>query len=115
MADAAAERPFSNGTEGYAWMDNWCWHPCKKDRNEDCPLIMAAYMGVTPKEWTEADRFSLGDRYNCSEFEPDDDASCDPQPEPWPQPVAEMDGQVDIFSAFADQIAEQSTELAVTR
>lgn len=113
MADAKPEPPFSNGTEGYAWMDNWCWHPCKKDRNEDCPIIMASLMGVTPAEWTEKERFGLGDRYVCSEFEPDDSGDGDAEPEPYPQPVAEMDGRTDIFAAFADQITEQATELAV--
>jgi hypothetical protein len=110
MADAKQEPAFSNGTEGYAWMDNWCWHPCKKDRNEDCPLIMASIMGVTPIEWTEVERFSLADRYNCSEFEPDDRDGDDREPEPFPQPVAEMDGQTDIFSVYADQIVEQTAE-----
>jgi hypothetical protein len=102
MADATPKSPFSNGETGYSWMNDWCWHPCKKDRNEDCPIIMAALMRVTPKEWTEK---GIQD-YHCSEFEPDDNGGGEPQPEPFPQPVAEMSGQTDIFSAFADQIAD---------
>lgn len=109
LADATDRPPFSNGTAGYAWMDNWCHRPCKKDRNEDCPLIMAALMQKTPKEWTEVPG-RIQD-YVCSEFEPDDEGDGEAEPQPYPQPVGEIDGQVDLFAVFADQIADRQQQL----
>lgn len=104
MSDAADKSPFSNGTSGQIWMNAWCWRPCKKDRNEDCPLIMVAYLGKTPKEWTEV---GLQD-YVCAEFEPDDDGGGGPVPD---QPIPVVDGQVDMFAVFADQVVDASREL----
>ncbi len=108
--DAKDESPFSNGTSGEIWMGSWCYR-CKVDgpfqrdeATEGCPLLLVALMRRTPKEWTEV---GCQD-YTCSEFVPDDEGDADeqPTPPPFPQPVAEMDGQTDIFAAFADQIAE---------
>jgi hypothetical protein len=105
MAEAQDEPAFSNGFEGEIWMGRWCEAPCRKDRDSDCPLIMAAFLGVTPKEWTEVEPGGLENRYHCSEFEPDDKGG-DGDPEPWPAPVAELDGQVDILAVFVDQVVE---------
>lgn len=108
--DAREGSPFSNGESGWNWMSRWC-HRCKVDgpftrgeADQGCPLLLVALMERTPKEWTET---GLQD-YHCSEFVPDDEEGdgSEPTPPPFPQPVAEMDGQTDIFSAFADQIAE---------
>jgi hypothetical protein len=69
----AADRPaFSNGTEGYAWMANWCdrcVHEADPDTNGGCPLLLVSMLGKTPAQWTEVDRRSLGSQYTCSEFE----------------------------------------------
>jgi hypothetical protein len=105
--DAKDEIPFSNGTSGDIWMSRWCAAPCRKDRNEDCPIIMVAYMGRTPKEWTEV---GLQD-YTCSEFEPDDDGG-DADGTPVPEPDPPIVGQVDIFEVFTDQFV---TEVAKER
>lgn len=106
-SDAKQQSPFSNGFQGESWMDRWCWAPCKKDRDSSCPLVLAAYSGYTPKEWTEVNPGGLADRYHCSEFEPDDDGGGGVEPAPQPQPVAELDGQVDMFEVWAQQITEQ--------
>jgi hypothetical protein len=67
VVDQAADEPaFSNGTEGDAWMENWCYR-CRHE--ETCPLIEAAMVGMTPAQWQEQDRFSLGSQYRCTEFE----------------------------------------------
>ena len=68
VMDAAADRPpFANGTEGDAWMENWCWRPCRHE--EDCPLLLAAMVGKTPAQWQEADPGRLGGQYACTAFE----------------------------------------------
>lgn len=56
---------FSNGTSWDIWSYNWCQR-CLKDINEDCPLILAGFLSVTPREWV---RTGLQD-YECTEFEP---------------------------------------------
>lgn len=111
LAESIDEPAFSNGAEWEIWSDRWCWHPCKKDRNEDCPLIMIAIcFQRRPKEWIDAaDPRAAAGRYECTEFEPDDQDGGG-EPEPWPQPVAEIEGQTDLFGAFADQIAEAVTD-----
>lgn len=117
MAAARPKRAFSNGTEGYAWMDNWC-DQCVHDRgardgtnDAGCPLVRVALMDKTPIEWTDqtANGHRLGDTYHCDEFRRDDNGldDSDPEPEPGPPPVIE--GQVDMFEVFADGIAEQVT------
>lgn len=109
IADATHKSPFSNGTSGEIWMDGWCYR-CKVDgpfqrgnAEEGCPLLLVAYMQMTPKEWTEV---GLQD-YHCSEFVPDDDGrDGDPDPNPAPLP-----GQTDIFSVFADAVAEDASRV----
>jgi len=97
MASARDEPPFSNGTEGYGWMENWCWAPCQQpaevawQRYEDgkrktdpgggCPLILCALLGKTPSEWLEQDEGP--DRFHCIEFRaPGGGGGGDPQPRP---------------------------------
>lgn len=98
---AKDKRPFSNGTEGYAWMENWCWAPCMNPvevawrRYEEgkrktqlkgfeggCPLIMCAMMGRTPTEWIDTwdgtGPYPLGDRFHCIEFRGPDGGGDDP-------------------------------------
>jgi hypothetical protein len=114
-ATARDERPFSNGTEGYAWMENWCWAPCHnpaelawqryengerktapKDFPGGCPLILCALIGRTPTEWIDTwdgeGPYPLGDRFHCIEYRgPDDGPGGDPQPRPRREPP-NMDG-----------------------
>jgi hypothetical protein len=87
---ATDQPPFSNGTEGYGWMENWCWAPCqqpdevawqryeaglrKTDPGGGCPLILCALMGKTPIEWLDQwdgeGPYPIADRYHCIEFRP---------------------------------------------
>ena len=117
MAAARPGRPFSNGTEGYGWMDNWC-DRCVHDKgtrdgtdDRGCPLVMVALMERTPIEWIdgprdEQGRYSIEDQYHCTEFRDENDGG-DDDPDPGPPPVAP--GQVDMFEVFAEQIAEQAS------
>lgn len=96
FATARDEPPFSNGTEGYGWMENWCYAPCHNpievawQRYEDgkrktppkeypggCPLLRCALLGKTPTEWIEQPRDDglscIGDQYHCIEFRGPDD------------------------------------------
>jgi hypothetical protein len=85
--DAADSPPFSNGTEGYAWMDNWCARckvdaPARKgDEGNGCPLILLALIGKTPAEWFRQDGNYLGDKYHCVEFRDEDEPDGNPHPE----------------------------------
>jgi hypothetical protein len=111
-ADAIEGHTFSNGTEWEIWSDHWCWHPCKNDRNEDCPLIMLGLLGYRPKEWIDAadERVAHG-RYECTEYEPDDEEDADELDLPAPTgPAVEIYGQVDIFEVFAEQVADAVRE-----
>ena len=89
-------------------MSDWCYR-CKVDgpfqrgvADEGCPLLLIAYCGQTPKEWTET---GLQD-YHCCEFKPDDGgADGDPALDPAPLP-----GQTDMFEVFAEQITETVAE-----
>lgn len=88
MATAADHPPFSNGTEGYGWMENWCYRPCQQPdevawqryeagkrktapRTSGCPLILCALAGKTPTEWLyqweDGAQYPI-DRYHCIEF-----------------------------------------------
>ncbi|HEX2551560.1 MAG TPA: hypothetical protein VHK64_08195, partial [Nocardioidaceae bacterium] len=123
QADARDGSPFSNGTEGYAWMENWCGECVHNDEETEtyCPILSVALLGQTPAEWVEqpwqqiAGRPegelapTLGGQYVCTEFERrrDDDGD-DPGPEPEPPPVC--DGQLDIVDAYLPvALAELST------
>lgn len=123
-ADAADERPFSNGTEFEIWADSpkGCWN-CVNDDDETekyCPILSVAITrGVWPKEWTrEKRRWQIGDKTGeiegvgeCTEFEERRDyGGGDPDPEPTPPPAPEIDGQMDMFEVFAEQITEHIGE-----
>jgi hypothetical protein len=99
--DAAARdgSPFSNGTEGYAWMSKWC-DRCKNNDEEReiwCDILSVALLGKTPSEWFEQSwgqvegepegvvAPSLYDRYHCVEFR-DEDGAGDTEPKPIPDP-----------------------------
>lgn len=80
FAAARDRRPFSNGTEGYGWMDAWC-DRCVHDRGtrdgtdeKGCPLVMIALLDRTPEAWKDGPRddrgrFSIEMQYLCEEFE----------------------------------------------
>lgn len=95
FAKAAEGSPFSNGTEGYAWMENNC-HRCVHDkpaRNDDyenaCPIILVAYVGKTSAEWLRKDGFRLGDQYTCLYFRDENDPGPD-EPTPIPDPPGQL-------------------------
>lgn len=98
--EARDEPPFSNGDEGYGWMDancSTCIHD-KPTRNGDdgngCPLILVALVGRTPIQWLDQKRvtpdgrmyelYSRADQYHCIEYRHEDDGPTDPQPVPDP-------------------------------
>lgn len=85
---------FSNGTEGCAWMANWC-DRCLRDapfRNgisqTGCPLILIAEQGRTPAEWFEQPWGQRGsydcNRYHCIEYRAPGGGGDEPQPIPTP-------------------------------
>lgn len=96
--DTARDEPaFSNGTEGYGWMANWC-DRCLRDapfRNgispRGCELILIAMDGKTPAEWLdgprdEKGRYSIADQYHCIEFRaPGGGGGGEPRPRPTPR------------------------------
>lgn len=120
LADARDTPPFSNGTEGYGWMENWCWRPCMnpvekawrdyedgKRKNPmkgyagGCPLIMCALIGKTPVEWLDnwdgEGPYPIGGRFTCTEFIPPDEGGGRGDPRPPGPPRAkrepkDMDG-----------------------
>lgn len=97
------EAPFSNSTEGEAWMAQWC-DRCLVDapyRNgissTGCELILTAIMGQTPAEWLdghrdEHGRYSLADQYRCVNFRPPGGGSGEPRPKPTPRDQSELFG-----------------------
>lgn len=89
-------RPFSNGTEGYGWMGNWC-DRCLRDapfrntgKGSGCPLIAVAMLHErTPAEWLdgprdEKGRYSIEDQYHCIEFRAPGSGGGGPRPKPDP-------------------------------
>lgn len=102
MSTARDEAPFSNGTEGFGWMENWCWrchNPAELAwrRYEEgkrkmpptefpggCPLMLVALQQKTPTEWIdqwkEGEPYPI-DRFHCIEFRgPDDGRNGEPRP-----------------------------------
>lgn len=88
---AACARPFSNGTEGDAWMRVWC-ASCAHDHTmhgpdgsgPGCRIIADAMIGGEP--WPEAwlpepddDRFGCPSRMICGQYQPCDPCGGDPQ------------------------------------
>ena len=91
---------FSNGTEGYGWMANWC-DRCLRDapfRNgiapTGCPLILVALAERIPAQWfdgprDEHGRYSIAQQYTCIEFKAPGSGGDGPRPKPEPP---DMDG-----------------------
>lgn len=123
-AGAIDEPAFSNGTEGYAWQDNWCGQCVHDDEATEkwCPILTEAILGRTPAEWIEQPWQQIkgrpegetapvpGDRYHCVEFEPREDGDGNDEPEPGPRWDPEMPGQTTIFEVFADQFVTEIAE-----
>lgn len=130
-ADAEKRSPFSNGSEYEMWADRWCYR-CVKDNYETetyCPILSVAMLGSWPKELTRhyvkfgariegTNRFEVSETTaddpdgctfvdSCTEFEERRDGGSNPDPDPEPEPPPVIDGQVDMFEVFADQIVEQ--------
>lgn len=99
---ARPEPAFSNGTEGYGWMANWC-DRCLRDapfRNglkgaTGCMIIAVAMCEqTTPAEWMdgprdERGRYGIEDQYTCIEFKGPGGRGGEPRPKPDPP---DMDG-----------------------
>jgi len=98
-ATARDKPPFSNGTEGHGWMENWCyrchnpaelaWRRYEEGKRKTaptefpggCPLICVALLGKTPTEWMEQPEYRYGDQYHCIEFRgPDGGGNGEPRP-----------------------------------
>ncbi len=111
-SDATPGSPFSNSSQYEIWAANRGCGTCRNDDAETekwCPILSAALMGVTPREWTtETEKDRIHGNYTCSEYDhrPDDDGGGgdDPEPDPGPPPVIE--GQIDILEVFADRIVD---------
>lgn len=89
--EARDEAPFSNGSQGYGWMANWCDRcihdkPAREGRDgEGCPLVLVALMGKTPIQWlAETEEAWVYGDFHCIEFRGEDDGPTDPQPIPDP-------------------------------
>jgi hypothetical protein len=72
--------PFSNGTEGEAWMAGWCSRdaaPCVRDEQfgagpekSACPLLdVALFENRTPQEWGERTSALGREMYTCRKYE----------------------------------------------
>lgn len=108
-ASAIDQSPFSNGTEGYAWMAQWCyrchqpaevaWRRYEEGKRKTapkgggCPLLACALSGKTPVEWIDTwdgrGPYPIDDRYHCIEFRGPDGGGREPKPKPDPP---NMDG-----------------------
>lgn len=106
LAEACKQAPFSNGTEGDAWMSKWCAHcvhdhAIHEDRGGGCPIIMHAYLGMPSEDypWPEVwlpepddGSFALPSRLVCLQFEACTKGDCtgDPGAEARAERVAEV-------------------------
>jgi hypothetical protein len=90
LAEATRGMPFSNGTEGDAWMEKWCAY-CVHDHGQHgdaadagCDLIFGAMVGDDwPEAWLpEPDdgRFFLPSRLICGMFKPCTEGACTGDP-----------------------------------
>lgn len=116
-ASAEDRRPFSNGTEGFAWMGDWCYECVHNDEETElwCPILTVAILGKWPTEWTRrqvgwTSKDSSGSYEvvdTCTEFEERRDPGPDDEPESGPGPYdPEMDGQTDIFTFIVEDALE---------
>jgi hypothetical protein len=121
---AADEPPFSNGDEGYSWMDNWCarcihdGYGLGKDEPQ-CPLIMVALCQRTPAEWIPQDEggtVRLGDSFHCIMFrDRDDPGGYEPTPIPDPPGQLSLLPREPFEGVRMWATAPVAAELAVTR
>lgn len=95
LSDATSRVPFSNGTEGDAWMAIWCSY-CTHDHTihgpdagTGCQLIGDAMLGASDPDtwvWPEAwipeppGSFALPSRLICGQFEPCHEGRCTGDP-----------------------------------
>lgn len=94
LSEATSGRPFSNGTEGDAWMDKWCRY-CVHDHSmhgpnpqgPGCMLILNAMCPPDDFQWPEAwlpepddGRFFLPSRMVCGMFTACHDDGCTGDP-----------------------------------
>lgn len=104
LAAACASRPFSNGTEGDAWMSKWCAycvhdHRMHTDEGGGCEVLVHAFFPEDypwPECWLpEPDdgAFCLPSRLVCRQFEPCTKGGCtgDPGAEDRAVRVAEVE------------------------
>lgn len=91
--ETARDTPaFSNGSQGYSWMANWC-DRCTHDNLDDntygpygCPIVAVTMMSRTPAEFIAADeRAEILADYRCIEFRDRDDPGAT-EPTPLPDP-----------------------------
>lgn len=99
LSEAITQRPFSNGTEGDAWISKWCDycvhdHALHNGREGDdgggCDLIFLSMMSDFPCEdfpWPEAwlpepddGKFYLPSRMICAQFEACHKDECEGDP-----------------------------------
>jgi hypothetical protein len=131
-AAARPGSPFSNGTEGYAWMANWCHECVNNDEATElwCPILTVALLGKTPAEWVEQPWQQitgrpegetapvLGGTYECTEFvqRPQWPGDYDPDdgPTPPPDPAPEVEGQLDLIDAYFDTAIGELSKAPVT-
>ncbi|MFD6113655.1 hypothetical protein ACFWG0_26580 [Streptomyces yangpuensis] len=91
--EARDEPAFSNGDEGYSWIDANC-STCIHDKEQrdsmsgGCPLILISLMGRTPIQWLDQKQegrlYSRQGQYQCIEYRHEDDGPVEPQPIPDP-------------------------------
>lgn len=91
-ADARDEPAFSNGTQGYGWMANWCDRCVHDDLNSNrygvygCPIIAVTMLSKTPIEFLcETEEQRIFADYHCIEFRDKDDPG-PTEPTPIPDP-----------------------------
>lgn len=101
-AEAYDEPAFSNGTEGYGWMDANC-ATCIHDKGarddtdpRGCPLVLITLLGKRPRQFLDGPRspeglYSIARQWICTEYRHEDD------PDPNPQPIPDPPGQDGLF------------------
>lgn len=106
LAAATRRVPFSNGTEGYGWMDKWCAY-CVHDHEvhagggPGCGIICSALLAGGGNEWCwpeawlpEPDdgTYAVVPRVICGQFEPCTHGGCtgDPGADARAERVAEV-------------------------
>lgn len=130
LAEACTHRPFSNGTEGQAWMSAWCDH-CAKDHgmhgDDDtdgaCDIILLSMLPDFPSDdfpWPEAwlpepddGAFTLPSRMVCGAFSACEPCGGDPGAEDRLERVIEVtaywrdrSGHAGAHDASADQAGQ---------